>query len=345
MREGDLRTMARQAGIVPSSTRTQSHWYKQEDQRGPVMITKILGSAKNPAITQQVCIDETCLRSSQKVKSVIEDLGWGGPRQKTGHKYSHHEASASQTPSSRAALCALALVCCVLCLQHKCQPWTKFLCGTQDSKSRRLILTGPTSGHLTEVINYQGPAHTNWLSLPWAGWPGASPHAPSAHCLRSSTWAQAWAPSYGFSYVIGVPAPSPLLLSGFSGLTLGLICLPCLMITGPSGEPVAITPLLCLPCSDPVGLCPGHEGSASAHVVITLGFLLAFLLRAALFLLLPDPALGGLVPLDTSSVTAGRDRHIQRQFCSQVGLNGTQRCLYSSCPCKGHLGSLVHQDR
>lgn len=141
----------------------------------------------------------------------------------------------------------------------------KFLCGTQDSKSRRLILTGPTSGHLTEVINYQGPAHTNWLSLHWAAWPGASPHAPSAHCLRGSTWAQAWAPSYGFSYVIGVPAPSPLLLSGFSGLTLGLICLPCLMITGPSGEPVAITPLLCSACSGPVGLCPGHKGPCCYH--------------------------------------------------------------------------------
>jgi len=42
-----------------------------------------------------------------------------------------------------------------------------------------------------------------------------------------------------------------------------------------------------------VGLCPGHEGAASAHVVVTLRFWLALLHRTALFLLLPDPTLGG----------------------------------------------------
>lgn len=72
-----------------------------------------------------------------------------------------------------------------------------------------------------------------------------------------------------------------------------------------------------------MGLCPHHKGDASAHVVVALSFLLAFLHRTALFLLLPDTTLVGPVPLDPSSVTAGRDRHVQRQFCSQVGLSDT----------------------
>lgn len=45
------------------------------------MITKILWSAKNPVIIQQVCSNEAGLRSSQKVDSVIE--GWEGTRQGT----------------------------------------------------------------------------------------------------------------------------------------------------------------------------------------------------------------------------------------------------------------------
>lgn len=45
------------------------------------MIIKILGSAKYPVITKQVCSDEAGLRSSQKVESVIEDCG--GTRQGT----------------------------------------------------------------------------------------------------------------------------------------------------------------------------------------------------------------------------------------------------------------------
>lgn len=133
----------------------------------------------------------------------------------------------------------------------------------------------------------------------------------------------------------------PLLLSGFSGLTLDLTCLPCLMITGPSGEPVAITPLLYSPPSGPAG----HGGSACARFVVSIDFLLAFLHREAQFLLLPDTTLGGLVPLDPYSVTARRDRHVRRKFCSQVGLNGAWQCLYCSCPCRGHLGSQGPQDR
>ena len=104
---------------------------------------------------------------------------------------------------------------------------------------------------------------------------------------------------------MGVPARNTVILSGFSGLTLDLICLPSLMITAPSKVPVVVTPLLCSPCSSPVGLCLGHEGATSARVVVTLGFLLAFLHRTALLLMLPDTALVGSVPLHTPSVTAG----------------------------------------
>lgn len=78
MKEGNLRAMARQMGVAPSLTRAQSHQSKQEDKTGPVMITKILGSAKDPVITHQVCRNKAGLRLSQQVKSGIED--WGGMR-------------------------------------------------------------------------------------------------------------------------------------------------------------------------------------------------------------------------------------------------------------------------
>lgn len=55
---------------------------------------------------------------------------------------------------------------------------------------------------------------------------------------------------------------------------------------------VAVNPLLCSFCSGPIGLCPDHEDTASACVVITTGFLLASLYRVPLFLLLPNTTLG-----------------------------------------------------
>lgn len=55
--------------------------------------------------------------------------------------------------------------------------------------------------------------------------PTRSTHALSTDCPRSSMGAQVWASSYGFSCVIGVPAPSPVLLSAFSGLALDLFTL------------------------------------------------------------------------------------------------------------------------
>lgn len=82
MKEGDLRAMVRQMGVAPSLTRAQSHQSKQEDETTPVMIIKILGSAKNPVNAHQVCRNEAGLRLSHQVKSGIEDSG--GMRQGTG---------------------------------------------------------------------------------------------------------------------------------------------------------------------------------------------------------------------------------------------------------------------
>lgn len=37
----------------------------------------------------------------------------------------------------------------------------------KNSKSLRLIFTGPTSGHPAEVVVCQVPEHTNWPYFPW----------------------------------------------------------------------------------------------------------------------------------------------------------------------------------
>lgn len=78
--------------------------------------------------------------------------------------------------------------------------------------------TASRAGWLLEVATYRGPEHTSRFSLPW---PGASSHASSAHCPRNSTWAPAWAPGWGFHDIVGVPAPRPVLLSGFFRANLG----------------------------------------------------------------------------------------------------------------------------
>lgn len=240
-------------------------------------------------------------RSSQRMRD---------RRYKAGHRGNHHAAAGSQT-----------------LVKWRCpRPWHFFaLCSVRNhevpavnevslknSKSLRLIFTGPTSGYPAEVIGCQGPEHTNWPYFPWAAWPGASSHAlclPQELHVGSGLCNQPRPP-----VCCRCASTQPCPTRWVFGTDLGL-CLLCLMITVLSGELVAITLLPCSPCLGSVGQCSGQWG------------LYICLCHGHLWFLVDFPLWNNSVPvapwLLPSGFIPGRDGHVQRQFCTQMGLNGT----------------------